>query len=204
MQFAELLMQDAARRGLKHVFGIPGSGFPMDAIEAGRKAGVDFVHVAHESTAAIAAAYYGAMLDAAGLAIGVKGVGAGNMVGGIANAYFERMPLVAVFEAGPSNSDIDLVQVADHRKMFGSVTKAPESRRGENQGTLIRARSRQGACYLRESAIEPYIRSRVRYRARPQQFHQPSKFPARHLDSERRSSDRRDRSRHCSTYMDRL
>ncbi len=138
MLFAELLMQDAARRGLKHVFGIPGSGFPMDAMEAGRKAGVDFVHVAHESSAAIAAAYYGAMLGTAGLAIGVKGVGAGNMLGGIANAYFERMPLIAVFEAGPSESDIDLVQVTDHAKMFGSVTKAFHSLRRETAGDTLR------------------------------------------------------------------
>lgn len=138
MLFADLLMQDAARRGLKYVFGIPGSGFPMDAMEAGRKVGIEFVHVAHESTAAIAAAYYGATLGTAGLAIGVKGVGAGNMVGGIANAYFERMPLIAVFEAGPLDTDNDLVQVTDHAKMFGSVTKAFHSLRRETAGDTLR------------------------------------------------------------------
>jgi acetolactate synthase-1/2/3 large subunit len=124
MKFADLLIQDAARRGLKHVFGIPGSGFPMDAMEAGRKTGVDFVHMAHESSVAITAAYYGAALGTAGLAIGVKGVGAGNMAGGIANAYFERMPLVCVFEAGATDSDTDLVQVTDHSAMFGSLIKS--------------------------------------------------------------------------------
>jgi acetolactate synthase-1/2/3 large subunit len=124
MKFADLLMQDAARRGIKHVFGLPGSGFPMDAMEAGRKAGVEFVHVAHESSAAIAAAYYGAGLGTAGLAIGVKGVGAGNMLGGVANVFFERMPVVCAFEAGPTNSDINLVQVTDHSAMFGGITKS--------------------------------------------------------------------------------
>ena len=124
MKFADLLMQDAARRGIKHVFGLPGSGFPMDAMEAGRKAGVEFVHVAHESSAAIAAAYYGAGLGTAGLAIGVKGVGAGHMLGGVANVFFERMPVVCAFEAGPTNSDINLVQVTDHSAMFGGITKS--------------------------------------------------------------------------------
>ena len=95
----------------------------MDAMEAGRKAGIELVHVAHESTAAIAAAYYGASKGTAGLAIGVKGVGAANMLGGAANAHFERMPVVCVFEAGPSDSDVALVQVADHRHMFEPVTK---------------------------------------------------------------------------------
>ena len=124
MKFADLLMQDAAQRGVKHVFGLPGSGFPMDAMEAGRKAGVEFVHVAHESSAAIAAAYYGAGLSTAGLTIGVKGVGAANMVGGVANAFFERMPVVCAFEAGATDSDTDLVQVTDHGAMFGSITKS--------------------------------------------------------------------------------
>ena len=124
MKFADLLMQNAAERGLKYVFGLPGSGFPMDAMEAGRKAGVEFVHVSHESSAAIIAAYYGAGLDTAGLAIGVKGVGAGNMAGGIANVFFERKPVVCVFEAGPTESNVDLVQVADHSAMFGSITKS--------------------------------------------------------------------------------
>ena len=124
MKFADLLMQNAAERGLKYVFGLPGSGFPMDAMEAGRKAGVEFVHVSHESSAAIIAAYYGAGLDTAGLAIGVKGVGAGNMAGGIANVFFERMPVVCVFESGSTESNVDLVQVADHSAMFGSITKS--------------------------------------------------------------------------------
>ena len=137
MKFAEILMQDAKRRGLKHVFGIPGSGFPMDAMEAGRKAGIELVHVAHESTAAIAAAYYGAAKGTAGLALGVKGVGAGNMVGGVANAHFERMPVVCVFEAGPAGADVDLVQVADHHQMFGSVTKLHATLRRETAAQTL-------------------------------------------------------------------
>jgi len=110
----------------------------MDAMEAGRKAGVDFVHMAHESSVAITAAYYGAALGTAGLAIGVKGVGAGNMVGGVANAYFERMPLVCVCEAGPTGSDTDLVQVTDHAAMFGSVTKSFSKLKHETAGHALR------------------------------------------------------------------
>jgi hypothetical protein len=41
-------------------------------MDAGRKAGVEFVHVAQESSDAIAAAYYEAGLDTEGLAIGAK------------------------------------------------------------------------------------------------------------------------------------
>ena len=138
MKFADLLMRDAAQRGVKHVFGLPGSGFPMDAMEAGRKAGVEFVHVAHESSAAIAAAYYGAGLGTAGLAIGVKGVGAANMVGGVANAFFERMPVVCTFEAGATDSYIDLVQVTDHGAMFGSITKSYSTLERSSANKMLR------------------------------------------------------------------
>ena len=41
-------------------------------MDAGRKAGVEFVHVAQESSEPIAAAYYEAGLDTEGLAIGAK------------------------------------------------------------------------------------------------------------------------------------
>ena len=121
MNFADLLLHDAKQRGLDHFFGIPGSGFPMDAMESGKKLGVDFIHVAHESTAAIAAGFYGEQKNTAGLALAVKGVGAANLVGGATNVFFERKPLLCVCEAGPEKQLIDLVQVIDHFKLFGSI-----------------------------------------------------------------------------------
>ena len=67
-------------------------------MESGRKLGIEFVTVAHESSAAIAAAYYGKVKNTSGVAIAIKGVGAANLVGGAVNAYFERMPVVLVCE----------------------------------------------------------------------------------------------------------
>ena len=122
MKFSDLLLFDAKERGIEHFFGIPGSGFPMDAMESGKKVDVNFIHVAHESTAAIAAAYYGDEKKSPGLALTVKGVGAGNLAGGVANTYFERKPLLCVCEAGPEKQKIDLVQVMDHFKLFDSIS----------------------------------------------------------------------------------
>ena len=95
MKVAEMIMTVARDRGLGHFFGIPGGGPPLDLIEAGRKLGVRFVNMSHESSAAIAAAYYGELKSTAGLAMGIRGVGAANMAGGVANVHFERLPLVA-------------------------------------------------------------------------------------------------------------
>ena len=86
-------------------------------MEAGRQLDVSFVSVAHESSAAIIAAYYGLMKDTAGLALSVKGIGAGNLAGGAANAYFERMPVVCLCESSP----IHVVR----RKRWCSIVTTP-------------------------------------------------------------------------------
>jgi acetolactate synthase-1/2/3 large subunit len=124
MKLAELIMAEARERGLRHFFGLPGGGSPLDMMEAGRQFGVDFVSVAHESSAGIAAAYYGLVQDTAGLALAVKGLGAGNLAGGAANAYFERAPVVCLCETSPNSvTQAEMVQHCDHAHLFGAVTK---------------------------------------------------------------------------------
>ena len=46
MKFSDLLLFDAKERGIEHFFGIPGSGFPMDAMESGKKVDVNFLILA--------------------------------------------------------------------------------------------------------------------------------------------------------------
>lgn len=125
MNIAELIMTEARGRGLKHFFGLPGGGAPLDLIEAGRQQQVQFVSVAHESTAAIIAGAYGWQKGTAGLALAVKGVGAGNLAGGAANAYFERLPVVCLCECSPGSfTQKELVQHCRHDGLFGSVVKS--------------------------------------------------------------------------------
>ena len=124
MKLAELVIAEARERGLRHFFGLPGGGSPLDLMEAGQRYGVDFVSTAHESTAGVAAAYYGRMKETAGLALAVKGVGAANLAGGASNAYFERVPVVCLCETSPTTvTQRDMVQHCDHADLFGAVTK---------------------------------------------------------------------------------
>ncbi len=124
MKLAELIITEARERGLKHFFGLPGGGSPLDMMEAGRQLDVSFVSVAHESSAAIMAAYYGLMKNTAGLALSVKGIGAGNLAGGAANAYFERAPVVCLCESSPMHVvQTEMVQHCDHAQLFGAAVK---------------------------------------------------------------------------------
>ena len=124
MQLSELIIREARERGLQHFFGIPGGGIPLELMDWGRSLGVHFVPVAHESSAAIMAAYYGLLKNTAGLALAVKGVGAGNLVGGAVNAYFERVPLVCCCESGSAETrHLELVSQCAQQGLFSAVVK---------------------------------------------------------------------------------
>ena len=141
MKLAELLIEDASRRGLRHYFGLPGGGFPLDLLEAGRRRGVELVSVAHESSAAIMAGYYGRFKRTGGMAISIKGVGAGNLAGGALNAFLERMPLVCLCESAPTAAaGFDLAQTCDHTGLFSPAVKFQTTLTGDDiAGTVCRA-----------------------------------------------------------------
>lgn len=133
MTIAELIMADARARNVQHFFGIPGGGSPLDLIEAGRKLGVDFISVNHESSAAIMAAYYGLMKGTAGLALTIRGVGAANLVGGVANVHFERVPMVAICESCPPSMASDqMIQHCDQLSLFSGLERYSQTLSVEN------------------------------------------------------------------------
>ena len=117
-------MAIARDNGLEHFFGIPGGGSPLELIEAGRQRGVSFVNMSHESSAAIAAAVYGKVRNTAGLAMSIRGVGAANLAGGVANVFFERLPLVGICEAAPlSTHATESAQQCDQPELFDGISR---------------------------------------------------------------------------------
>ena len=132
-------MAEAREQGLRHFFGLPGGGVPLEMIDAGHRAGIDFVSVAHESSAAIMAGYYGLMKGTAGLALAIRGVGAGNLAGGIVNAFFERLPLIAVCEVNPASwGNWTGVQHCDQNSLFAGIAKLQADLGASNVEALMR------------------------------------------------------------------
>ena len=87
--------------------------------------------------------------------MGVRGVGAGNIVGGVANVHFERFPVVVVCETcASSQSSYDLVQHCDHHQLFGGLAKYQATLTAENAAEAIAqaffqaADGRPGAAFL--------------------------------------------------------
>jgi acetolactate synthase-1/2/3 large subunit len=92
---AEVLARTLRGAGVEVMFGLPG-GEILDFIEAARKVGIRFVLTRHEATAAFMADVTGQILRRPGVCVSTLGPGAVNMTLGVANAYLDRSPLIAI------------------------------------------------------------------------------------------------------------
>ncbi len=81
--------------GVDLVFGYPG-GAIMPVYDALAKSSIQHILVRHEQAAALAADAYGRTTRRAGVCLATSGPGATNLVTGIANAYMDSVPLVAI------------------------------------------------------------------------------------------------------------
>jgi acetolactate synthase I/II/III large subunit len=77
------------------MFGLPG-GEILEFLEAARREGIDFILTREEGTAAFMADVTGQIRRAPGVCVATLGPGAINMALGVANAYLDRSPLIAI------------------------------------------------------------------------------------------------------------
>src|SRR6187455_2245385 len=121
---SRLLVECLAAEGCEYVFSVPGEE-TMDILDAlSRSASVRHVTTRHEQGAAFMADVYGRLTGRAAVAMSTLGPGATNLVTGIADAYLDRAPMVAI--TGQASSDKlhkEAHQVVDIVQMFAPVTK---------------------------------------------------------------------------------
>ncbi|HET6898843.1 MAG TPA: thiamine pyrophosphate-binding protein, partial [Vicinamibacteria bacterium] len=92
---AEVLARTLREAGVTRMFGLPG-GEMLDFLEAARRAGIRFILTRHEATAAFMADVTGQIQRRPGVCVATLGPGAVNMTLGVANAYLDRSPVVAI------------------------------------------------------------------------------------------------------------
>lgn len=92
---ATLLVKALEDAGVKYVFGYPG-GAIMPVYDALYDSSLKHILCRHEQGAAIAADGYGRVTGKAGICIATSGPGATNLITGIANAYLDSVPMVAI------------------------------------------------------------------------------------------------------------
>lgn len=81
--------------GVKYVMGHPG-GEITGLIDGFRQEGLEFILTRHETAAVFMAEAVGHYSGIPGIAIATLGPGANNMTTGIAQAYLDRSPVIAI------------------------------------------------------------------------------------------------------------
>jgi acetolactate synthase-1/2/3 large subunit len=121
---ADLLVECLQAEGCEFVFSVPGEE-TLDVLEAlSRTEAIRHITTRHEQGAAFMADVYGRLTGQAAVAMATLGPGATNLLTGIADAYLDRAPLVAI--TGQASSDKlhkEAHQVVDVVDMFRPVTK---------------------------------------------------------------------------------
>src|SRR5438309_8003690 len=111
MNVAQLLVRCLENEGVRHVFGIPGEE-TLDLNEAlDSSTAIEFVPVRHEQGGAFMADAYGRLTGRAGVCLGTLGPGATNLVTGMADAFLDRAPLVAL----TGQSDLERMHKESHQ-----------------------------------------------------------------------------------------
>jgi acetolactate synthase-1/2/3 large subunit len=95
MKGAEYLVKALEHEGVEFIFGYPG-GAIMPVYDALLDSKIRHILVRHEQAAALAADGYARATGKVGVCMATSGPGATNLVTGIANAYMDSVPMVAI------------------------------------------------------------------------------------------------------------
>jgi len=121
---AGLLVECLEAEGCPYIFSVPGEE-TMDILDAlSRTDRIRHITTRHEQGAAFMADVHGRLTGHAAVAMSTLGPGATNLLTGIADAYLDRAPMVAL--TGQASSDKlhkEAHQVVDVVRMFDPVTK---------------------------------------------------------------------------------
>jgi acetolactate synthase-1/2/3 large subunit len=123
MNVAELVVQCLENEEVRVVFGIPGEE-NIELMEAIGQSRIRFVLTRHEQGAAFMADVFGRLTGRAGVCLSTLGPGATNLATGVADAFLDRAPLVAL----TAQEDLSLLHKESHQfidvlRLFDPITK---------------------------------------------------------------------------------
>ncbi len=123
MKAAELLVRCLENEGVELIFGVPGEE-TLELTDALLGSSMRFIETRHEQGAAFMADVYGRLSGKAGVCLSTLGPGATNLLTGVADAYLDRAPLVAITgQASLNRRHKESHQYIDVMSMFKPVTK---------------------------------------------------------------------------------
>ena len=128
----DILIKSLLKENIKYMFGIPGGQFlnMYDAIyKWGKEQGIQTILFRHESAAAHAADALARVTNTPGLCFGTVGPGANNLVPGVAAAWADNIPVIALVpQVNSKIQDLFTLQGnLDQITMFKPITKYQKS-----------------------------------------------------------------------------
>jgi len=123
MKASDLLVKCLENEGVEYIFGIPGEE-TLDLMESLRTSKIKYIVTRHEQAAAFMADAYGRLTGRAGVCMSTLGPGATNLLTGVADAYLDASPVVAI----TGQADLKRIHKESHQyinivDMCESVTK---------------------------------------------------------------------------------
>ncbi|MCY3780247.1 MAG: thiamine pyrophosphate-binding protein [Chloroflexi bacterium] len=143
---AEYLAEELAAAGVTRVYGLPG-GENVEALDAMRRQGIEFLLVKNESSACYMAATEARLTGGTGVALTTLGPGAANAYAGLAHAFLDRAPILLITAAAdPAAAGRHTHQVLDLHAAFEPICKytvelSPGNAIGAISGAIRLARS---------------------------------------------------------------
>ena len=160
---AQVLVDCLEAEGVDVMFGIPGEE-TLDLMFAIRDSKIRFIPVRHEQGAAFMADVYGRLTGRAGVCLSTLGPGATNLVTGVADAYLDGAPLVAITgQVGTDRMQLTSHQYLDLTAMFEPITKRSKQiirpdtvvfDVGTGSGILAMAAAKMGARQIKAVDID--------------------------------------------------
>jgi len=119
----EVLAEAFRDVGTPFIVGHPG-GDTVHLMDAARERDMRYILMKQEVAGAMLAATWGEITGSPGLCTSTRGPGATNMVNGVAYAWLDRAPLIALTDQYPTDIyETRLRQTIDHQKIFSPITK---------------------------------------------------------------------------------
>ncbi|MFQ5995787.1 MAG: thiamine pyrophosphate-binding protein [Acidiferrobacterales bacterium] len=135
---AALMAKFFAEAGIEYLFGYPGDP-NLELMEAARRESIEFILTRREGTAAFMADAYGQLTGRPGVCMSTLGPGSTNLVNGVACAFLDRTPMLAI--SGQMNTRLEPTfthQNVDHNRLFAPVTKWVTRMVPEAAGSIMR------------------------------------------------------------------
>ena len=134
----EVLTDAFAECGTPFIVGHPG-GETVELMDAARARDMRYILTKQEVAGAMLAATWGEITGSPGVCTSTRGPGAANMVNGVAHAWLDRAPLIALTDQYPRHTyETGLRQVLDLQRMYAPIVKWQTTLHARSVRTQIR------------------------------------------------------------------